>query len=27
MAASNRAAPAGLDAAIPESVFVEGRLH
>jgi methyltransferase (TIGR00027 family) len=27
MAASNRAVPAGLDAAIPESVFVEGRLH
>ena len=27
MAASNRAAPAGLDAAIPESVFVEGRLR
>jgi hypothetical protein len=27
MAASNRAAPAGLDAAIPESVFVEARLH
>jgi methyltransferase (TIGR00027 family) len=27
MAASNRAAPAGLDAAIPESVFIEGRLH
>lgn len=26
MAASNRAAPAGLDAAIPESVFIEGRL-
>jgi methyltransferase (TIGR00027 family) len=27
MAASNRAAPAGLDAAIPESVFVEAQLH
>jgi O-methyltransferase involved in polyketide biosynthesis len=27
MAASNRAVPPGLDAAIPESVFVEGRLH
>jgi methyltransferase (TIGR00027 family) len=27
MAASNRTAPAGLDAAVPESVFVEGRLH
>jgi methyltransferase (TIGR00027 family) len=27
MAANNRAVPAGLDAAIPESVFVEGRLH
>jgi methyltransferase (TIGR00027 family) len=27
MAASNRAVPAGLDAAIPESVFVEGHLH
>jgi methyltransferase (TIGR00027 family) len=26
MAASNRAVPAGLDAAVPESVFVEGRL-
>jgi O-methyltransferase involved in polyketide biosynthesis len=25
MAASNRAVPAGLDAAVPESVFVEGR--
>ena len=27
MAANNRAVPAGLDAAVPESVFVEGRLH
>jgi methyltransferase (TIGR00027 family) len=27
MAANNRTAPAGLDAAIPESVFVEGHLH
>jgi methyltransferase (TIGR00027 family) len=27
MTASNRAAPAGLDVAVPESVFVEGRLH
>jgi O-methyltransferase involved in polyketide biosynthesis len=27
MAANNRAVPAGLDAAIPESVFVEGRLY
>ena len=27
MAASNRAVPPGLDAAVPESVFVEGRLH
>jgi methyltransferase (TIGR00027 family) len=27
MAASNRTVPPGLDAAIPESVFVEGRLH
>src|ERR1700760_3972215 len=27
MAASNRSAPAELDAAVPESVFVEGRLH
>jgi hypothetical protein len=27
MAASNRAAPAGLDAEVPESVFAEGRLH
>jgi methyltransferase (TIGR00027 family) len=27
MAASNRTAPAGLDAAVPESVFVEGRLR
>ena len=27
MSASNRAVPPGLDAAIPESVFVEGRLH
>jgi methyltransferase (TIGR00027 family) len=27
MAASNRAVPIGLDAAVPESVFVEGRLH
>ena len=27
MAASDRAVPAGLDAAVPESVFVEGRLH
>jgi methyltransferase (TIGR00027 family) len=27
MAASDRTVPAGLDAAIPESVFVEGRLH
>jgi methyltransferase (TIGR00027 family) len=26
MAASNRAVPPGLDAAVPESVFVEGRL-
>jgi methyltransferase (TIGR00027 family) len=27
MAASDRTVPAGLDAAVPESVFVEGRLH
>jgi methyltransferase (TIGR00027 family) len=27
MAANNRVVPAGLDAAVPESVFVEGRLH
>jgi len=27
MAANNRAVPLGLDAAVPESVFVEGRLH
>jgi methyltransferase (TIGR00027 family) len=27
MAGNNRAVPAGLHAAIPESVFVEGRLH
>lgn len=27
MAASNRSVPADLDATIPESVFVEGRLH
>src|SRR6201999_4007090 len=27
MSASNRSVPAGLDAAVPESVFVEGRLH
>ena len=27
MATNNRAVPAGLDAAIPESVFVEARLH
>src|ERR1700722_4967720 len=27
MAANNREVPPGLDAAIPESVFVEGRLH
>jgi methyltransferase (TIGR00027 family) len=27
MAANNRAVPPGLDAAVPESVFVEGRLH
>ena len=27
MSASNRAVPPGLDAAVPESVFVEGRLH
>jgi methyltransferase (TIGR00027 family) len=27
MATHNRAVPAGLDAAIPESVFVEARLH
>jgi methyltransferase (TIGR00027 family) len=27
MAASNRSVPTGLDAAIPESIFVEGRLH
>jgi O-methyltransferase involved in polyketide biosynthesis len=26
MAARNRSVPAGLDAAVPESVFVEGRL-
>ena len=26
MAANNRSVPAGLDAAVPESVFVEGRL-
>src|SRR5271163_487523 len=27
MAANNRAIPSGLDGAIPESIFVEGRLH
>ena len=27
MAANNRAVPPGLDAPVPESVFVEGRLH
>jgi O-methyltransferase involved in polyketide biosynthesis len=27
MAAKDRAVPAGLDAAVPESVFVEGRLQ
>jgi methyltransferase (TIGR00027 family) len=27
MAADNRTVPPGLDAAVPESVFVEGRLH
>ncbi|CNI18430.1 methyltransferase [Mycobacterium tuberculosis] len=27
MAANNRAVPVGLDAAVPESVFVEGRLR
>lgn len=27
MAANNRAVPPGLDDAVPESVFVEGRLH
>jgi methyltransferase (TIGR00027 family) len=27
MAANNRAVPPGLDAAVPESVFVEGQLH
>jgi len=27
MAANNRPVPPGLDAAVPESVFVEGRLH
>jgi methyltransferase (TIGR00027 family) len=27
MAVNNRAVPPGLDAAVPESVFVEGRLH
>jgi methyltransferase (TIGR00027 family) len=27
MAAKDRAVPTGLDAAVPESVFVEGRLH
>jgi O-methyltransferase involved in polyketide biosynthesis len=27
MAASNRAVPPGLDNAVPESVFVEGRLR
>jgi methyltransferase (TIGR00027 family) len=27
MAANNRAVPTGLEAAVPESVFVEGRLH
>jgi methyltransferase (TIGR00027 family) len=27
MAANNRAVPLGLDAPVPESVFVEGRLH
>ena len=27
MAANNRAVPTGLDAPVPESVFVEGRLH
>jgi O-methyltransferase involved in polyketide biosynthesis len=27
MAANDRAVPPGLDAVIPESVFVEGRLH
>jgi methyltransferase (TIGR00027 family) len=27
MATNNRAVPPGLDAAVPESVFVEGRLH